>query len=921
MTEKKTKWIIFGALSFVVWLVYFITTSPTIVFWDVGEFLACSVIFGVPHPPGTPLYVVLGRFLTVLPLPLAPVYKVLTGSSAVNNVLKITMVSMAGGGLTAGFIYLITYETIKLWKVDFPDHYAHMAGIFGGIIGALARTVWMNSIEAETYTPSVFVVAFLVWVALKWYKERERSDSRRYLLFSIYVLFLSSGIHLMPLVYFPVLFFFVWIVEAKKLWDLEFLGVSGIGGIILSTIEIMYEPGLKWYVIFGISIVMVYYYLEKRGVLKSESNEVIGGALGIGVAIFGMIAKSPHVVWIGSLGGVIFIYWGSRLYRDWKGMALILMIIGLSLELVLILRAIHNPYINEADPSNFRAFMDVLTRKQYGPGGVFPRSIPWIDQFKVYWLYWSWQYKALLIPITILGIFGIITHWENDRKAFALVGGTFIIFSLGLLVYLNLKDSPTHAIHAWNAREVRDRDYFYAGAYTFFGLYAGIGLWEVLRLLWTNIKKNGIVTSVLGYGLAGIFVVSQAKTFYPLVNRNHNYVASDYGYDLLISPKGRSVLFTNGDNDTFPLWADQQVLKVRPDVVIANLSYLNTNWYCKQLKQKGAPISFSDSTIDKLPPAIRARDGSILYFRDIMIRNMIATSSNYIPSEYINTEFGRIPSVYFDSGKEFARKVIDGANFRVPLYFSITCDHSAYKGWEKYLILKGLAMEVTDTENKENIAGLTGGEKIDRTYTKELLYDNLNAAEFIKKYGGVPYPGRAFRYRGMFDKKVFKDISHQKAMRNFVSVAVRLAIAFENDGDVNNALQTWRFAKILLSNCKLDEDRLKKMYVALILRITSIRYMIGDYKKAISTAREGIGIVKIPEFYDIMGKSFLKLGESDTALKYLSMAGNMGSFDADSTRIIYYMQKGDTLIAQKIYKKWMSIKQNKFFDSLLNKGG
>ena len=907
MTEKKTKWIIFGALSFVVWLVYFITTSPTIVFWDVGEFLACSVIFGVPHPPGTPLYVVLGRFLTVLPLPLAPVYKVLTGSSAVNNVLKITMVSMAGGGLTAGFIYLITYETIKLWKVDFPDHYAHMAGIFGGIIGALARTVWMNSIEAETYTPSVFVVAFLVWVALKWYKERERSDSRRYLLFSIYVLFLSSGIHLMPLVYFPVLFFFVWIVEAKKLWDLEFLGVSGIGGIILSTIEIMYEPGLKWYVIFGISIVMVYYYLEKRGVLKSESNEVIGGALGIGVAIFGMIAKSPHVVWIGSLGGVIFIYWGSRLYRDWKGMALILMIIGLSLELVLILRAIHNPYINEADPSNFRAFMDVLTRKQYGPGGVFPRSIPWIDQFKVYWLYWSWQYKALLIPITILGIFGIITHWENDRKAFALVGGTFIIFSLGLLVYLNLKDSPTHAIHAWNAREVRDRDYFYAGAYTFFGLYAGIGLWEVLRLLWTNIKKNGIVTSVLGYGLAGIFVVSQAKTFYPLVNRNHNYVASDYGYDLLISPKGRSVLFTNGDNDTFPLWADQQVLKVRPDVVIANLSYLNTNWYCKQLKQKGAPISFSDSTIDRLPPAIVVSAGNYILLRDIMIRDMIITSAGFKPKEFVDINGAKIPRILLTGGKKFESAVFnDSTNLKDNLYFATSCDPKVYNGLEDHLKVEGLAFKLT-SKPQQGIKGPAGTASVNVRRTEYLLHDDIPQQEFFDKYSDVVYRNDVFRYRGLLNPHVFKDGSHLLVLKNLTAVTLQLASFYERYlNNPQKAAESYEIARRFLKQVALFQTNQKRLlgYVDAALAQLYIKN-IGDYKRGLEIAKEGKELTNDAFFYTLAGISYYMEGQIDSAREFFEVSLSMNKRITENYQYLFdiYSKINDTADMLKMQKE------------------
>ncbi|MEO0242686.1 MAG: DUF2723 domain-containing protein, partial [candidate division WOR-3 bacterium] len=87
-SEDRLKWIIFAIISFGMWLLFFLTTAPTIVFWDVGEFLACSAIFGVPHPPGTPLYVLLGRFMTILPLPLDQLYKLIYPHSfPVNTVL------------------------------------------------------------------------------------------------------------------------------------------------------------------------------------------------------------------------------------------------------------------------------------------------------------------------------------------------------------------------------------------------------------------------------------------------------------------------------------------------------------------------------------------------------------------------------------------------------------------------------------------------------------------------------------------------------------------------------------------------------------------------------------------------------------------------------------------------------------------
>ncbi len=915
MTKHTRKWIIFGVVSFITWLIYFITTSPTIVFWDVGEFLACSVSFGVPHPPGTPLYVVLGRFMTLLPLPLAPIYKVLTGSVPVNTVLKITMISMTTGALTAGFIYLITFEVIDLWGSKFPEGFAHLAGIFAGFIGAFARTVWMNSIEAETYTPSVFVIAFLVWVTLKWYKNREKKDSIRYLLFTIYVLFLSSGIHLMPLVYFPVLFIFVWVIEPKLIWDLEFLGTFGLAGILISVIEILYEPSFKWYALFAISVVMLYYYLSKRNLFKEGGWALWTGILGFVIVVFGMLVKHPQLTWIGGLVFLFGSYVETKLYKDWKGFALLLIIIGVSVELVLILRAIHNPSINEADPSNFKAFMDVLTRKQYGPGGIFPRNIPWIDQFKVYWRYWNWQYKELLIPITILGIFGMVTHCSNDRKTFILVFGTFLILSLGLLVYLNLKDSPTQPIHAWNPREVRDRDYFYAGAYTFFGLYAGIGLWEILRLLWINLKQKftwGV--GVIGGLLAFVMVASQLHAFYPVVNRNHNYVAEDYAHDLLASAQGKSVLFTNGDNDTFPLWAAQEVLKDRTDVINANLSYLNTGWYCVQLKKKGAPISLSEKTLLNMPPAIVMPDGSLLLMRDIIIKDMIATSVGYKAKKIRKVYNAEIPEIYFDN-KRFVNEVLDGKKLKFPLYFATSCDPKVYQPYTGHLVLEGLAFKLVG-EKVGGIVGPAGDASVNLERTDYLLHGDVSVDTFFNKYKYSIYRPDVFRYRGMVDTAVFKDGAHLLVLKNIAAVALHQASYAQYVMKTDTARRDYyfekaenglRIARIMTLNILPFEDRRAEILAYVDQYLAELYRREGMYKKALFYIDEAQKYISSPAFATMKGITYYNMGLVDSALVYLNMSMDMERGRGLRENYLYlgkiYLEKGDTQKAMNYLSK------------------
>ena len=229
------------------------------------------------------------------------------------------------------------------------------------------------------------------------------------------------------------------------------------------------------------------YYIVTEVFRKFKGTEIPYEIIWIILALVyvaGLVTKSPYLIIGGALLITGLLYYEAKLYKDWKGLAVLFMFLGFVLEITMVLRAIHNPYINEADPSTFRAFMDVLTRKQYGPMNMLPRKIPLFDQLRNYWDYFSWQYQHLLIPISVLGIIGIITHISKDRKTLALIGFTFLILSLGFLWYLNLKDSPSQPANPLNPTEVRDRDYFYSGAYIFFALYAGFGLFEILRLMY-----------------------------------------------------------------------------------------------------------------------------------------------------------------------------------------------------------------------------------------------------------------------------------------------------------------------------------------------------------------------------------------------------------------------------------------------------
>lgn len=924
--EGRVKWIIFSLVSIIAFFIFFITTSPTIVFWDVGEFLACSAIFGVPHPPGTPLYVLLGRFMTVLPLPLDVLYKLIHPSSyPVNTVLKITFIAMATGALTAGFVYLILYDLIKFIFKETPPVLAHIAGIFAGFMAALAKVNWENSIEAETYTPSNFIIVMLCWLALKWYREKDDPASIRYLIFSGYILTLGIGFHLTSFAFFPAMLLFTFIVKKELYLDKGTIGLLGITFFLLSSLQLAYEPSKLGFALLIIGAALVIYYLYTTSFKKFKTSEVPYEIIWIvvGIAyIAGLIARSPYLL-IGTAAaiGVVF-FIETKLYKDWKGIAILFMFLGFLLEITMVLRAIHNPYINEADPSTFRAFMDVLTRKQYGPMNMLPRKIPFFDQLRNYWVYFSWQYQHLLIPLTVLGIFGIISHISSDRKTLSLVGFTFLILSLGFLFYLNLKDSPSQPVNALNPTEVRDRDYFYSGAYIFFALYAGFGLFEILRLIYENLRKKILIPSALGILVTAGAIFGQIYAFYPVLDRHGNYLAEDYAYNLLVSPgsKEKCILFTNGDNDTFPLWADQTVLGIGTNVIIANMSLLNTNWHIYQIKHQGAPISFSDSVIWKLPPVFFSLDGKAMYLVDLMIRDLIATSAGYKTTDYINFNPAKvfqgynfenvdikIPRIYLASKEAFAKEVIEKADtFKMPIFFSMTVSPEHYEGWNKYLRLEGMAMRVMNRQ-LETPQEIKEGMNIERTIF--LLRGNMPYAEYVNLYGERIPPTESFRYRGVFNQKVYKDDNQERMIRNYASVTFRTALYYESRGMYKEARDEWDFARLFMKQLKLDQYALTREIPYIYYKIADLSLKIGEYEKTVEIADEINEMVQISAFYTLKAKALQGLGKIDEAISNFEVAVQLNPQDTDAYQGLaeLYLKTGQTEKAKKAISEILRI--------------
>ncbi|MGC9366881.1 MAG: glycosyltransferase family 117 protein [bacterium] len=587
MTNNKYKILGFSLTFITSLIIYFYTMSPTLALWDCGEFIAASYSLGIPHPPGTPLVILIGRVFSLIPL----------GTIA----QRITFVSVLTAALGAGFMYLIMLQIMEYFG-KLSGYLKHLSAIVGSLVAAFSFSVWFSAVEAEVYSLNNFVILLLVWLCLRWARNFQQGSHRtwRWVLLILFIGALSVGIHLQPvLVMVGILIFGLWLTKGREEYRDLVMGSLFLGLLLL-----------------------VFYLAIK---ITIETGK-IGWATPLMLAAVGAVFLYLAYRWLGK-------YSWSRIL-----MLTMVTLLGLSSYFYLMVRAHNDPAINESDPKDVKGLWEVFSRKQYGENNPFKRRIAYpemwnngedlgfngvegmIHDIRIYFRYFNWQYTpwaregisggmiSLWISLLYLtiGIIGAVRLWYGDRRLFMLMWLTFFLFSLGIVFYLNMRFIPSDPSYL-RPQEVRERDYFFGSAYQWWGFFIGFGfLWlgEVLRLafvkFFTNRQKllNSLMTV---FGVVLILIPLMGNRF-SRANRRGDWMAEDYGYNILISCTRPGILFTNGDNDTFPLWFQQEVLGTRKfdpqadtGIIVANFSLLNTNWYVKQIYQQGLPMGLASA--------------------------------------------------------------------------------------------------------------------------------------------------------------------------------------------------------------------------------------------------------------------------------------------------------------------------------------
>ena len=450
-----------------------------------------------------------------------------------------------------------------------------------------------------------------------------------------------------------------------------------------------------------------------------------------------------------------------RSLLDWKlyvagAMAAVL---GLSIHLFLPIRAGLGPVINEAAPTcadigsaigavvtygnaGCDALAEALNRTQYDKPPLMPRLAPLGSQLINYLQYFDWQWARSLggentvfpgarLPFTMLftglGVWGAIEHWRRDRKSFAYFFTLFATLSLALVYYLNFRYgySLQAPVADRDLHEVRERDYFFIVSFSVWGLWAGMGvatLWqEAAQELRWSLRK---AAPILGLALLPLALN------WSWASRSRDYSTRDWAHNLLMSVEPYSVLFTNGDNDTFPLWYLQEVEGIRRDVTVIVTSYLNTEWYVRQLKELTSPcepgedpsadwtvitcqrpytfentsaayVSDAAQAGGKIPlvveQPIRPPERSIIALDDEQIARV---AGQYVPIEQdMQLALGNMNATFpagdlLEPWRQFALNLINDSIGDRPIYFASSGNAASSLGLRDYLVREGLAFRL-----------------------------------------------------------------------------------------------------------------------------------------------------------------------------------------------------------------------------------
>lgn len=932
-------WIVFAIAT----TVYTIGVEPTASFWDCGEYIATAVKLQVGHPPGAPLFQIVGA-----------VFAQFAFGDVTQQALMVNMLS----ALSSSFTILFLFWTITALGRKFASHYgelndARIISIFAsGVVGALAYTFsdsfWFSAEEGEVYAMSSVFTAIAFWAILKWEKEVDHSPrANRWLIFIAYLTGLSIGVHILVFLTIPAIVMIYFFKMDPDISTFKFIKYNVIAALILGIVFALIIPFILN--TFG---KLEIFFVNTLG-LPFNSGTIFTLLLLIGLAAFGLIQtrKKQKPLWNTAILAILFI------------------LLGYSTFITLAIRSNANTPIDENNPEDALSLLAYYNREQYGDWPVlygayfnapldqnepykdgspvyrkddesgkyvitddrknsvpnfasshkgflprlwstdpnhkdnyieiadlknpnkrptFAQNIGFMLNYQIahmYGRYFMWNFvgkqnddqhryeytkgnwlsgidfidemrlgpqsnlpyhlknaparnEYYFLPL-LLGLAGLFFHFKRAKKDAWAVLLFFLMTGFAVSLYTNFKPF-----------EPRERDYAFVGSFYVFSIWIGLGVHAIFELLKDQMKNKA---TAMITGLLCLLLVPgiMAKENWHDHDRSNRYTARDIAKAYLDSCAPNAILFTNGDNDTFPLWYVQEVEGYRTDVRVVNLSLLNTDWYIDQMKRaayESEPVPFT-FTHDQYKQGTR----DVVYYQDrgikgrwrvedfikwiksddpqTRIRAMGGQELQYYPTKKVRIDIDKekvlannvvppsdtskiLDYIDWDLNSNTLVKrdlmVIDliaNNDWSRPIYFSVTVGNSSksYFWLDKYFQLEGLAYRFVPVLHPKEPGTVDFGE-----VNPDIMYDNMM---------------NKFAFGNMEDPDVYLDETNRRLAYNLRNCFGRLASKLSEEGQKEKAIEVLDYCM-----AKMPEEKFEFNYF--IFGVIEGYYKAGADKKA-----------------------------------------------------------------------------------------
>jgi hypothetical protein len=367
----------------------------------------------------------------------------------------------------------------------------------------------------------------------------------------------------------------------------------------------------------------------------------------------------------------------------------------------------------------------------------------------------------------LLGLLGATWHFQRNRRHAMVILTLFFMTGVAIILYLN---QPPN--------QPRERDYSYVGSFIVFAMWVGMGAAAITNWLQEWLQRNwDLPVGMAAVGVPILMAVQNWRSH----SRAGNYVPPDAAYNFLMSCPPNAILFTNGDNDTFPLWYLQEVEGVRTDVRIVNLSLLNTDWYISQLKYNSpngappVPISAPDELfMGEKTASIPAKSQSLAIPIDkTAFLNNYPTEGRFSEEDLADTLYWKLPvrgsgqNTYLLKQDFMTYDIVTTAireGWKRPICFANTLPSFSYLGLSDYLYQRGNVYELLPLKprysTKRSIYNAPIDAPIDAPIQDSLTHQLLT---------------QVFRYRNLNNPKIFYDSNTLRMINTYRSVFYRLA--------------------------------------------------------------------------------------------------------------------------------------------------